>query len=374
MQASDTQLTLGLFSMATAARIHPIAIPEALPQGVSAFPQLRYMGSKHRLLPWIHSALQGLSFRSALDLFSGSGCVAYLLKRMGKEVVANDFLEFTHLISKATVENSTACLTPQDLDLLTHPNRTRRKFVERTFSGVFFDPESLRFLDNLWANLGELSSDYKRALALAAAFRACVKKQPRGVFTVTGNPLRYDDGRRDLHMPLRDLFLESAAAYNAVVFDNGCVNRATRLDAFEVDPAGFDLVYMDPPYVPRADDNCYVKRYHFLEGLASYWQAPGTEILVDTASRKIAKRFTPFSYRKTAADAFSRIFKQFRKSTLVLSYSSNGYPDLEVLVHLMRQHKSTVTVHERPHRYHFGTHDKVAKDRASVREYLIIGS
>jgi hypothetical protein len=64
-----------------------------LPEKVTAYPELRYMGSKHRLLPWIHGVLRGLSFETAADPFVGSGCVAYLLKAMGKRVVASDFLE-----------------------------------------------------------------------------------------------------------------------------------------------------------------------------------------------------------------------------------------------------------------------------------------
>ena len=35
--------------------------------------------------------------------------------------------------------------------------------------------------------------------------------------------------------------------------------------------AGADLVYLDPPYAPPRDDNDYLKRYWFLEGLATYW-------------------------------------------------------------------------------------------------------
>lgn len=344
-----------------------------LPDGVKAYPQLRYMGSKYRLLDWIHETLCGLHFDTALDAFSGSGCVAYLLKRMGKQVTTNDFLLFPHLIGTATIANQRQRLTPADIESLLRPNRRRKQFIERNFQGVFFDVEGLRFLDLLWANLDELNHPQKRALALTAAFRACVKKQPRGVFTVTGDLQRYDDGRRDLRLSLRDLFLESTQAFNAVVFDNTRRNASLRGDVLQVPPAGFDLVYMDPPYVPRADDNCYIKRYHFLEGLASYWTEPGTEILAATTSHKIAKRHTPFSYRRTAVEAFRAMFGHFASSTLVLSYSSNGYPDLPTLVDLMREVKSRVTVHQRPHRYHFGTHDKVAEARASVQEYLIVG-
>ncbi|HEY3297977.1 MAG TPA: hypothetical protein VGK34_04910 [Armatimonadota bacterium] len=157
------------------------------------------------------------------------------------------------------------------------------------------------------------------------------------------------------------------------MFDNGCQNRAWQGDVFSIPNRDFDLVYLDPPYVPRADDNCYIKRYHFLEGLMSYWQRENTQIQMNTKSRKIAKRFTPFSYRHTSLDAFDQLFRRFADSTIVLSYSSNGYPDLPVLKRLMRRYKSRVTVNKRPHRYHFGTHSNVSAERASVQEYLVIG-
>jgi adenine-specific DNA-methyltransferase len=62
------------------------------PARVRDFPQIRFMGSKYRLLPWIYTVMSALSFESAADAFSGSGCVAYLFKAMGKRVVTNDFL------------------------------------------------------------------------------------------------------------------------------------------------------------------------------------------------------------------------------------------------------------------------------------------
>ena len=336
------------------------------------YPRLRYMGSKHRLLPWIAEVLGGLQFDSALDAFAGSGCVSYLLKRMGKRVVSNDFLNFTHQAGLAAIENSRHRLGQRWLEVLTRANPGRERFIEDTFSGVFFTPADLRFLDNAWANMSALPTRFHRALALAALSRACVKRQPRGVFTVTGAAAGYDDGRRDLRLSIEQHFLESVEIYNAAVFDNGHGNRAIRGDVFDA-PIDADLVYMDPPYVPRADDNCYIKRYHFLEGLASYWTDAGTEVQMDTASRKIAKRFTPFSYKRTAVDGFDRMFARFRASVLVLSYSSNGYPDLDVLTGLMAKYKGKVEVHERPHRYHFGTHGGVAAARSAVREYLIVG-
>jgi adenine-specific DNA-methyltransferase len=334
-----------------------------------AFPQLRFMGSKHRLLPWLREILSDLPFDTALDAFSGSGCVSYLLKTMGKRVTSNDFLRFPAIIAKATVENEAVVLDPSDVARITAPASGHDRFIERTFRGIFFRPADLRFLDHAWANLRLMHDPYRKALALAALIRSCAKRQPRGVFTVAGDPDRYKDGRRDVRLSIQEHFLEQALVFNACVFDSGRRNVALNGDVFAVDPSGFDLVYLDPPYVPRADDNCYVKRYHFLEGLSCYWE--GLPVLRHTKVRKIAKPFTPFAYRRTAVAAFEGLFERFRNSILVLSYSSNGFPDLDVLVASMRRYKRKIEVHGRAHRYHFGTHDRVR--RAEVREYVVVG-
>jgi len=342
------------------------------PSGAIAYPRLRYMGNKHKLLPWIWQTLVSLEFNSAVDLFSGSGSVSYLLKSMGKRVVANDFLQFAQQLAQATVANSGRTLAPQEVDGLCDPEGKRSTFIEQTFEGIFFTPQDLQFLDTVWSNLAGLTDPAARALAHASLTRACLKAQPRGVFTVKGR--NYDDGRRDLRLTLQQHFRESAVVFNQLVFDNGHANQARQGDALSLEPGEADLVYMDPPYVPRADDNCYVKRYHFLEGLASCWQAAGTQILAASRVRKIPKRFTPFSYRSKATEAFDSMFRRFADSTLVLSYSSNGFPDLGALVSLMKRHKRNVSVVEREHRYHFGTHRGVSEGRSLVAEYLIVGT
>jgi adenine-specific DNA-methyltransferase len=342
----------------------------SFPPQAGRYPRLRYMGSKNTLLPWIWETLHDLRFDSALDLFSGTAAVGYLFKSMGKRVVSNDFLKFAHDLAAATVANSGTTLSADQLGELVKPQRGRRTFIERTFAGIFFTRDDLRFLDTVRSNIDVLP-EAARAVGLASLTRACLKRQPRGVFTVAGS--NYDDGRRDLHLPLAEHFRESVDVFNGLVFDNQRENVALRHDAFSLPSVDVELVYMDPPYVPRADDNCYIKRYHFLEGLASYWREAGAEIVTTSQVRKIAKRYTPFSYRRTAVDAFGAMFRRFGDQTLVLSYSSNGYPDLQTLVSLMQGVKKHVDVVKREHRYHFGTHKGVALDRKLVEEYLIIG-
>ena len=341
-----------------------------LPDQMASFPRFRYMGSKFRLLPWIHDTFQELEFDTVTDAFSGSGVVSYLLKGMGKQVAANDTLAFPSVLTAATVANSATRLDQADLDYLLSfkARRAEEKFIQRTFDGIFYTASELKFLDDLWVGIREMESPFKRAVALAALLRSAIKRQPRGLFTVS-DPTRYQDGRRDLQLSIREHFIEQVQAYNAAVFSNGKRNSVTCGDVFDL-KVGSDLVYMDPPYVPLADDNCYIKRYHFLEGLACYWE--GKELMMNTKVRKIVKPFTPFSYKNTAVDAFDRLFKKFADSTMVLSYSSNAYPDVPTLRKLMGRYKRSVEVLEKTHRYHFGTHQ--AAKRNVVQEYLIIGS
>ena len=342
-----------------------------LPEQLSKFPRFRYMGSKFRLLDWLHSSLNDLKFNRSVDAFSGSGVVSYLLKSMGKQVHSNDSLAFPAVLSTAIVANNSTKITSNDLDCLlsSRARSLNDTFIQRTFDGIFYTPADLKFLDNVWHGIRQIASPSKRSIAIAALLRSCIKRQPRGLFTVAGDPERYKDGRRDLTLTLREHFLEQVEHYNAAVFSNGKRNRSTSGDVLDI-PKGADLVYMDPPYVPRSDDNCYVKRYHFLEGLACYWE--GKEIMETSKVKKITKPFTPFSYRRTAIDAFDQLFRHFADSTQVLSYSSNAFPDLKTLTKLMGEYKKNVEVLQKEHRYHFGTHQ--AAKRNVVQEYLIIGT
>ena len=336
------------------------------PPRTQRYPRLRYMGSKYRVIPHLAGIFADLCFDRALDAFSGSGVVAYALKEMGKEVVSNDFLSFPSTVARALVENRGVLLDRDDVEHLLSPNEDGRDFITRTFTGLYFPNEDHEFLDAAWSHVARLPP-YKRDLAIAGLCLAAARKQPRGVFTITD--FRYDDGRRNLRAPLRELFVEAVRDLNRSVFDNGRDNRVTCGDALTLDAEGFDLVYFDPPYAPPKDDSDYIKRYHFLEGLSVYWD--GLTIMERTSTKKIEKRFTPFAYKRTIRNALAELFQRFRNSTIVLSYSSNSVPGHDEVYNLLASVKNRVDVHTIPHRYSFGTH--AAAKRRVVEEYVFVG-
>jgi adenine-specific DNA-methyltransferase len=331
------------------------------------YPRIRYMGSKYKLLPHLAEVFAEVGGQTALDAFSGSGVVSYLLKRQGFAVTANDMLQFPGMLAAAVVVNNTVRLTSADVARITGPAADDRDFIRKTFTGVFFDPDDLAFLDSAWSHIAAMRGP-KRALAISALVLSAARKQPRGVFTISGDLSSYDDGRRDLHISMRDHFIEHVGDYNRAVFA-GPEARVTRQEASQMEARRYDLVYLDPPYAPPSDDNCYVKRFHFLEGLSRYWD--GDTLMMDTLTRKLPKPVTGYSNKRTIVEAFRDTFKRFGDAgTIVLSYGSNALPDRETITNLLLEVKRDVEVRAIPHTYHYGTHQAAA--RRSVDEFIFI--
>lgn len=340
----------------------------ALHARLALYPRLRFMGSKYKLAGRLAEIFDSLPPGPALDAFSGSGIVSYALKALGRSVVSNDHLVFAAALTEALVENDGIVLDTEDIEQICSDNLDGRNFIGRTFAGLYFPDEDHAFLDGAWSHIDGLLGA-KRALAIGALCQAAAWKQPRGVFTIT-TP-RYDDGRRQMRMSLQALFREAVQNFNRAVFPSaGVACRSACGEVFDVDPAGYSVVYLDPPYAPPRDDTCYIKRYHFLEGLATYWR--GQEIMWETRSRKLAKRYTPFAYKRSVRGALDRLFEQFDASALVVSYGSNAALEVRELECLLRKHKQDVRRVEVPHRYAFGTHG--AANRRVATEYVFVAT
>ncbi len=332
------------------------------------YPRIRFMGSKYKLATPLAEIFESLPPGPSVDGFSGSGVVSYVLKATGRRVLANDHLAFASALTEALVANEGATLSDSEIEWLCSPSADGRDFISATFDGLYFPFADHAFLDAAWSHVDELSGP-KRALAVSALCLAAARKQPRGVFTVT-TP-RYDDGRRQMRMSLRALFREAAQDLNQAVFRSvGQASESLCGDVFDIDPRGIAVAYLDPPYAPPKDDTCYIKRYHFLEGLATYWR--GQEIMWDTKTRKLRKRHTPFAYKRSASDALDRVFGHFRESALVVSYGSNAALGADDVEGILKRHKRFVKRIDIAHRYAFGTHSTARRREAT--EYVFVAT
>ncbi|KHS54037.1 Dam family site-specific DNA-(adenine-N6)-methyltransferase [Brevibacterium linens] len=344
--------------------------PEPLDTQTLKYPTTRFMGSKSKLLAEIWSVAKQFDYENVIDLFSGSGIVSYMFKANGKNVLSNDYMAFSANLTRALVENSEKILPLERAHKLVEDVYPNDHFVAETFADLYYSTPDNNFIDSVRSGISRIRNPHQRAIAMSALIRACLKKRPRGIFTYTG--MRYNDGRKDLQTSFGEHFLHAVESLNHAVFDNNTHSKSRHGDAMTVQPRKNALVYIDPPYYSPLSDNEYVRRYHFVEGLARNWE--GVEIQQHTLTKKFKSYPTPFSSRKGAHDAFDLLFRRHRKSVLLVSYSSNSEPTLDEMVDLMSRYKKYVDVIPLDYRYSFGNQGhKVNNNNNEVLEYLFVG-
>ncbi len=342
------------------------SLPRQINPKSQDYPPTRYMGSKEKILPYIRDVVDQFKFDSVLDLLSGSGVVGYLFKTMGKQVFSNDYMAMNATFSRAMIENNNQTLNQKEVKGLFLQNNNMDTFVQDTFSGLYFSDEDNFLIDMVRSNIKNLSNASKRAIAMSALIRACLKKRARGIFTYTG--LRYDDGRSDLKISMEEHIHNAIELINSSIFDNGKENKSRQGDAMNCRYKA-DLVYIDPPYYSPFSDNEYVRRYHFVEGLARDWQ--GVNMQWHTKTRKFKSYPTPFNSLAGTESAFNKLFSKLKNSILLVSYSSNSLPTKEKIISMMSRYKKHVKVIDIDYRYSFANQKRDLRNE--VKEYLFVG-
>lgn len=351
------------------------------------FPSTRYQGSKRKILPWIYNSIKDLRFNTALDACGGSASVSYLFKKMGKAVTYNDKLHFNFLIGKAIIENSHQKLTAKDIKELSSYKSTITydNLIKKYFKNIYYlDNENL-WLDKVSTNIVKMNHynpnelEYKKALAYYCLFQSSLIKRPFNLFHRKNLNIRTADVERNFgnkttwEKSFEEHFLKFTSEVNNLVFDSGKDCFALNQSIFDIDPYGYDLIYIDIPYLRKDGSNessDYLKCYHFLEGLSKYntWQSMIDFDSINLRLKNIKEQndFTKVNIHESVHD----ILDKFRHSKIVFSYKKGGSPSIETIVKMMKKVKKNV--------YRISMHYKYALnhqngDANKNREYLIIG-
>lgn len=326
---------------------------------VMDFPSTRYQGSKYKLLEWIHAHTYDLNFNTVLDAFGGSASVSYLYKKIGKHVVYNDILRFNYYIGQALVENSATRISHEDLAFLMRPKPEfrYRSLIYDTFQHIYFTDEENRWLDMVVQNIALLSDPYKQSMAYFALFQACIIKRPynlfhrKNLYVRTAEVARSFGNKKTWDTPFPVHFEKFITQANAAVFDNHKHNYAWNKNVFDIHPAPFDLIYIDPPYIALNGSTVdYYAFYHFLEGLTMYdtWDQ---HIDYTAKHRKLMGSSTHWHNKHTILHDFDALFAQFKESILVVSYRDDGIPTISDLIELLHKYKRNVVVHTMDYKY-----------------------
>jgi len=332
--------------------------------------QTRYRGSKVKIIPAIYDVVKDLDFRTVLDAFAGTGAVSYLFKQMNKKVLFNDHLQFNYIIGRALIENSEITLTQPDIDnfLRPKPYDEHPHFIENQFQDIYYTKEENIWLDRVISNLYDSELGYKRDMGFWCLFQACIIKRPFSLFHRKNLNLRTRNVQRSFgnkvtwDTSFEVHFRRFANELNSYIIATNNPCYASNYDVLEVPrdyfQEGFDLVYVDPPYIPERGENIvYRDLYHFLEGIMQYnsWKD-----MIDNNSKhkRIKPIYNIWNDKNCINRAFKELLERYKRSNILLSHRSEGIPTTDELVRMLEYIYSHVSiVNSIGHKYALSTRD-----------------
>jgi adenine-specific DNA-methyltransferase len=245
-------------------------------------------------------------------------------------------------------------------------------FISNNFKNAYYTDQENNWLDGIAIKIHSLKNKEQQAVYFYCLFQACLQKRPFNLFHRENLNLRLKNVKRSFgnlktwNTEFTTLMLRSYVQLN--INSKGkkikaCVKPAT--DALKV-KGKYDLVYLDPPYVDKkANSDTYLKKYHFLEGLSSYYE--WDEKLVNCGSRYNHDNINmELAKNKVLFESYLfKLIKKYKGSIVVLSYMSEAYPSKEVFEQVFKKMFLSVKVIEKEFSH------VLAKSKRN--EFLIIG-
>ncbi|MFN3863743.1 MAG: DNA adenine methylase [Erythrobacter sp.] len=302
------------------------------------FPKTRYQGSKRRLLDDLLGVFQGISGRTAIDLYAGTATVSVLLQRMGWSVTANDFLLYNNATARALLSGNAKKLdlekaTKELQWLLDEAPLDRQPIVADTFEGIFFPRDENIQIDRFCQNLGMIDENL-RDVYIYAVGQSLLMKRPYNLFHRANLEMRTREVKRSFG---------NAATWNAPTIKHARKILNHLIDFSKVTPENpfsvtncntidlssltdsVDLIYLDPPYLNSAGKGVdYCQFYHFLDGLCDYSLYANAN--QDYVYKPISLQPSAWMTKEGALEEIQRIGKKWNQSTIVMSYRTDGQP------------------------------------------------
>lgn len=342
---------------------------------LSKLPKTRYYGSKRKLLGWIYENLRHLEFTNVLDAFGGTASVSLLFNAMGKHVTFHDSLTCNEVSARVLLSDKNIIDEIEPFNKFIDSIEPLEGFIAKTFSDMYYLDEENEWLDGAVKKINNLDSNEERNLYFYCLFQACLKKRPFNLFHRANLNLRTKTGiKRSFgnlttwNKPFGLLMKESFLDINQAIWKSDNVHTILKPDDASNLKPGYDLVYLDPPYVDlseRSDD--YLRRYHFLEGLCRYdeWSS-----LINRTSRNYSfsniKHIRDWQKKSTFKERLFGLIDKHKHSIVVLSYVANAYPTQEDLIKYFNSKFKRVTISSQQYNH--------ALAKGKRMELLIIGS
>lgn len=305
---------------------------------------MRYIGSKSNLLNDIHNVItqSTVNVNTIIDIFSGSGVVSSFLKKNNYNIVGNDIMYFSYVLSRGTtalnkVPTFASLGIAEPIAYLNNLNIANTNisledcFIYQNYSPhgnisrMYFQNDNAIKIDIIRITIEEwftqhLINDDEYYYLLAALISAV--PYVSNIAGVYGAYLKHWDARtyKPLTLKVPDIITSTASA---VFYNSDC-------DVLLPNIIG-DLLYADPPYNSRQ----YLPNYHVLETVARY---DNPQIHGVTGMRNYQHQKSDFCTVRGVEGAFRRMIENANVRYILISYNNEGLLSKEHLSAICREY------------------------------------
>jgi adenine-specific DNA-methyltransferase len=295
---------------------------------------LNYIGSKHTLSPLltkiIHEEIHDLGHKSFLDMFSGTGTVAFRFQDLTNNCEANDIEYYSFVINNALIKccYSTKlqdildeCNQLEGLEGLVYHNYSENDKCERMFFTTYNAKkcDAIRIhIETLKHNL--LITIYEYYFLLASLIVSMDKVA--NTSCVYGAFLKEYKKTSLKHLIVIPIHVKIDIRVNSNKVYNLSAEELSKQDTF------YDVVYMDPPYNHRQ----YGANYCPLNYIALY--EPNIKLNGKTGTIDGYNR-SHFCSKAKVKHSFKTILDNLKCNHIFISYNNEGLLDCDELKELL---------------------------------------
>lgn len=295
---------------------------------------LNYIGSKHTLCPLltkiIYEEIPELAHKSFLDMFSGTGSVAFRFQDLTNNCYANDLEYYSFVINNALIKCSYStklqtilneCNQLEGLEGLVYHNYSENDNCER----MFFTTNNAKKCDAIRIYIEQLKNDtivnQNEYYFLLASLLVSMDKVANTscVYGAFLKEYKKTSLKPLIVIPIHtkiDIRVNSNNVYNL------SAEELSKKDTF------YDVVYMDPPYNQRQ----YSANYCPLNYIALYEpniKLNGKTGIIDGYNR------SNFCSKPKVKDSFKTILDNLKCNYIFISYNNEGLLDCYELKQLL---------------------------------------
>ncbi|MCM1175191.1 MAG: DNA adenine methylase [Blautia sp.] len=344
---------------------------------------IEFLGNKRQLEDFLMDNLAPYISNGKVffDLFCGSGSVSLMIKKRGMNVIANDFMYFSSIMTKAVLENNCEpqfsrlkkllglgqedpygqiinflnSIDGEEGFIYSHYSPASRNLdkVER----MYFTEENARKIDairkqiTIWdkellpeeralliSDLLDAVSDVSNIAGTYGCYMKYWKEKALGELTLC---------KRKIVMPMKEQhFLTLNKNANDVIGD------------YDV-----DIIYIDPPYTKRQ----YSAYYHMLETIAlnDYPAISGK-----TGLRNWQQKSSDYCYKRKAGKALEDLLKKAKGRYFIMSYNNEGQINHSDILSIMNGY-GKVIFYETPYKRYKSNSLSTSANEVIERLYIL---